>query len=92
MSMSLHVQGFKPPDDQWKKMKAVWDACEGAGLFPPPEVEGFFDGVDPDPAGVSVDLSPHLREWQDRHASMGYELDVADIPAGVKTIRFIASF
>lgn len=27
MGMSMHVVGYKPADEHWKKMKAAWDAC-----------------------------------------------------------------
>ena len=88
MSMSTHLVGIKPPDDDWLKMKAVWDACEAAGIAVPEDVEKFFDYTEPDPAGVVVDLDRgRAREWraEDRE---GYELDIADLPAGVKTVRF----
>lgn len=89
MSMSTHVVGFKPPDDKWKKMKAVWDACQEAQASLPEEVVDFFDGSDPDPAGVEVKIK--AREWSD-DSSEGYEIDVDAIPKGVKVIRFYNSF
>ena len=77
MSMSTHVAAVIPPDQQWKKMKAVWDACNAADLLIPKEVEKFFNYETPDDAGVVVDLSgmkPHecCREWG-KNASSGYE-------------------
>jgi len=91
MSVSLVVEGFRPPDDEWRKMKAVWDACEAAGIDPPQEVADFFDGVEPDPAGITVDLEPRLRDWHGESAN-GYELTVADIPENVTVIRFYVSY
>lgn len=85
MSMSTHVTGFVPPDEAWARMKAVWDACKAAGLPVPGEVEDFFEGGEPDPAGVSVDLP--VREWSD-DSRAGYEIDIAAIPPQVKVIRF----
>lgn len=89
MSMSTHVIGFAPPDEQWQKMKAIWDACEAAQIPVPDEVEDFFGGEAPDPAGVVVDLP--LREW-DGGDQQGYELDIAAIPPQVKIIRFYNSW
>src|ERR1035441_9166498 len=54
MSMSTHVTGFAPPDETWQKMKAIWDACETVGVPVPGEVEEFFGGEGPDPAGGEV--------------------------------------
>ena len=55
--MSMHVVGFKPADEQWKKMKAAWDACKTAGVDPPQTVTEYFDGNDPgDAPGMEVDI------------------------------------
>lgn len=91
MSMSTHVTGFAPPDATWTKMKAVWDACQAANVPVPQTVDDFFDGEDPDPAGIEIDLP--LREWHDAvGTSSGYELDLAAVPPHVKTLRFYNSW
>jgi hypothetical protein len=90
MSMSTHVTGYAPPDERWQQMKAIWDTCKVAGIPVPAEVEEFFGGEEPDPAGVEVELP--LREWSGTYAGAGYELDVAAIPSQVKTIRFYNSW
>lgn len=56
MGMSTHVVGIRPPDAKWKQMKAVWDACQVAGVEPPDEVAEFFDHSPPDPSGIEVSL------------------------------------
>ncbi len=89
MSMSTHVTGFAPAGEEWRKMKVVWDACGAAGIAVPDEVAEFFGGEEPDPAGVEVELP--LRKWNSE-MGQGYELDVAGIPAHVKTIRFYNSW
>jgi hypothetical protein len=87
--MSTHVVGFVPPDEAWLKMKAVWDACQEAGIPAPAEVEDFFGGEAPDPEGQTVDIA--VREWSG-NAVAGYEVAVADLPPQVKTIRFYNSW
>jgi hypothetical protein len=92
MGMSTHVTGFKPPDDTWARMKAVWDACAAVNIPPPREVDNYFQGVPPDPEGVEVtqdDLINYgaLRPWEDDH-SQGYELLVDRIPQDTTVIRF----
>lgn len=54
--MGIHIYGFRAPDRTWKKMKAVWDACNLAGVAPPEEVDDFFGGEGPDPRGIEVEL------------------------------------
>lgn len=85
MSMSTRVVGFRPPDETWKRMKAIWDACDVAGVSIPDEVMEFFDDQVPDPSGVEVKIE--AREWRGDMRD-GYEVDVDQIPAGVKVIRF----
>lgn len=86
MSTSLHAQGIRPPDERWQQMKAVYDACKAAGVVVPREVSEFFGGTAPDPSGVVIDLPK--RDWQDDYRT-GIDVDVADIPQDVKTIRFV---
>jgi hypothetical protein len=87
--MSTHVLGFKPPDEKWKKMKAIWDSCQAAGIDPPQEVEKFFDYCDPDPNGVEVKIE--ATEWRD-NAREGYEIDVSKLPKDVTILRFYNSW
>ena len=95
MGMSTHVQGFRPPDETWQKMRAIYDACDAAGIDLPWEVEDFFGGEAPDEAGVEVDLirgsSPAVREWSDEYRK-GYEVDVRLLPDRVHIVRFYNSW
>ena len=90
--MSTHVIGFKPPDETWKKHKAVWDACEAAGLPDdqwPEDTLKFFDHETPDAQGVECELP--LEEWSSDHEE-GYQLELAKVPKGVTIIRFCNSW
>ena len=96
MSMSIHCIGFKPVDDKWKKMKAVWDACYEAGVKLPDEVDNFFEFDQPDEVGVRVSEEilvdcGALSDWEDEDAN-GFELDVLNLPEDVTIIRFYNSF
>lgn len=93
MGMSLSVVGVVPDDDEWKKMKAIWDACKSAGIDPPREVERFFDDTDPDESGRLIHLTrtEYAREWRD-DCSDGYEIDISKLPPHVKVLRFYASW
>lgn len=90
MGMSTNVAGIRPPDEKWKQMKAVRDACVAAGVAIPKDVDAFFNDETPDPSGVLLcqsDLGAAVRKWeaQDRN---GFEVDVTKLPPGVKIIRF----
>lgn len=45
MSVSAHVyvDGVKPPDAKFHKMKAVWDSCREAGMDVPQKVLEYFE-------------------------------------------------
>ena len=89
MSMSTHVIGFKPPDQRWKEMKSVWDACEKANAGIPGEVIDFFNGEEPDESGVEVELQTY--EWNG-DMTEGVEIKVYEIPKDVKTNSFYNSW
>ncbi len=92
MSMSTYVVGFKPADAKWKKMKAIWDACNAADIYPPKEVEYFFDGQYPsDSPGMTANIESAVKEWFDEGCS-GYEVDVTKLPKDVTVIRFFNSW
>lgn len=61
MSTGIHIRGFRPPDEKWQRMRAVWDACMAADVRPPKDVRDYFADEDPDPAGVEVPLSSTTR-------------------------------
>ena len=91
--MSMHVVGYKPADDHWKKMKAAWDACAAANIRPPKEVDDFFDGEDPgDAPGKEVEINGRDAEkWEDKWRE-GYEVDITALPEGVRFVRFYCSW
>ena len=90
MSMSTGVVGFRPPNEKWRAMKAVWDSCRKAGIEPPKEVLAFFDGKRPDPAGVEVELECVSEYHGDGRE--GLEVDILSLPQDVTVVRFFNSW
>ncbi len=87
MSMSTHIAGFRPPDEQWQKMKAAWEACEDAGAEIPDMVTQFFEDEGPgDKPGMEVLLGDVCVEYSAEMIS-GYEIDISKLPDDVKIIR-----
>jgi hypothetical protein len=93
MGMSTYLIGYKPADEKWYQMKAVWDACESAGIEVPDDVIDFFDDVYPgDAPGMEVKLkSPAVEEWCDNYRE-GIQVDLSLLPPDVKYLRFINSY
>ena len=58
MGVSLYVEGYRKADEQWNKMKAIWNACHDAKISVPKEVDVFFDYHNPNKmTGKKVSLS-----------------------------------
>lgn len=96
LSTSTYVYGIRPPDEKWRQMKAVWDACAAAGVSVPDDVEDFFDGEEPDAAGVVIDLEKvgAARIWKPGGNSMreGVEVNLERLPEDITLIRFVNSY
>ena len=95
MGMSTHIVGFAPPDEKWRKMKAIWDSCEEAGIDVPKEVNDFFGGETPDECGVEIRLQypfhEAVREWSDDMRE-GFEIEIAKLPEHCKIVRVYNSY
>lgn len=95
MSMSKHVEGIVPPDQKWRDMKRVYDACEKAGIDLPVEVDAFFDGEIPCDQGAVINLIDHIavQPLSDiEEMAEGYNIEIAELPKNVKFIRFYMSW
>lgn len=95
MGMNTHVIGFKPPDEKWRAMKRIWDACVAAKVSVPLEVAHFFgsDREDPSDAGVEVELEgTECCRVYERFGASGLEIDITKLPADVKIVRFYNSW
>ena len=90
MSMSTEVVFLR--DKNGKKHQAmlkVLRACVEGGIDTPAEVDNYFGGDDNEDYPLEVNFK--AREWISEYGN-GYELDIDEIPEGVKTIRFYNSW
>lgn len=101
MSMSMHVVGYKPVDEKWREMKAVWDSCKEAGVAIPCAVDEFFGDRGPDNAGQEVEIEDGwgrdpiergiVSEWSDDCRS-GLQVDLTKLPKDVTVVRFYCAW
>ena len=91
MSADYYVQGFIPPDERFREMKAVYDTCKKAGIDIPQKVSEFFNHEEPDENGVSIDLEllPCCKEAEN---GPGFIIDIDKLPKDVKVIKFYVSY
>lgn len=87
MSMSTHAKGFRPPDEKWHQMKAVWEASEAAGLQVPEAVREFFNWHAPEENGIEVEIESATAEWKNDYCS-GLVVELAKLPSNITHIRF----
>lgn len=83
--MNLYVEGIRPPDEKWKRMKKVLDTCRDNDVSVPDEVWDFFGHDEPCPDGVDVGIL-HSRFKEEMIDCI--EVKVEDIPPDVKILRF----
>lgn len=90
MGMSTSVVFLRSKEDeQYQKYLKVFLACKEAGMGLPEEIDAYFGGEDDIDAPLEVKCKP--RKWSNEYAE-GFEIDVDEIPKGVKTIRFYNSW
>jgi len=89
MGMNTHVVGIKEPTEQYRKYKAIWDACTDAGIPIPDEVDTYFNGYTPNPNGITVDVPACTHNEPGKEHT---EVVLADLPEGVTMLRFTNSW
>jgi hypothetical protein len=57
MDASIHVSAIRDADDRHRRMMTAWQACKDAGVPPPKEVTGYFNGEPPKPEGLEIGLA-----------------------------------
>jgi len=93
MTMSTHVVLLRSKDDPvYQKNLKVLLACNEAGVQVPPEIAEYFGGqTDAADPVYPLEIEFEPREWSSE-MSDGVEIDIDQLPAGVKTIRFYNSW
>lgn len=90
MGMMTFVKGLRDANDpKHVKMVAALKACLAASIKMPPELEAYFDGTANPDRALEVEIKS-----TDGNGEMEKYIDVvvADIPPGVKVIRFTNSW
>lgn len=86
MSISLCVSGITPPDDEFYKMKAIWDSCNAAGIDVPEKVLEYFDWKDPDEKGITRAIDYCTTNYSERYSS-GYDIELSKLDPNIRFIR-----
>lgn len=96
MGQSICIEGVKPPDGKWKKMKGAYDACVSAGIDVPIEVLRFFGHSPPlDPLGVVLSLNCggiDAIEKLNEEMKDGFVVDLKKLDPDIRYLRFYVSY
>ena len=86
MSTSYFVRFLRDKNDPvYQKNLAAFKACFAADIDPPEKLWEYFNNEADFEGPLEIEFEP--REWSDEDYD-GCEIDISDIPEGVKTIRF----
>lgn len=93
MAMNTHVVAIKSPDEKWRKMKAIYDACTDAEVEIPDEVDDYFNNEPPDEDGVVIELEDEAccAVWNEDGFD-GYIINLSLLPKDVTSIKFFNSY
>lgn len=91
MGVSYDVIGIKPVDEFSEKMRTIYENCKELGVKVPNDVIRYFNqcGDLPTDEGFKVDIPSEY--WVGEYEE-GYQINVEDIPEGVKIIKFRMSY
>ena len=100
MSMSTSVEGVRDisEDSVFHRMIQVKVACDFAGISYPQEVYKYFIGDDPNRSVSNltecrsyVDIDSAVKDYCEDCRNI-WEVELAKLPVGLKSIRFINSY
>ena len=88
MGVSVYVQGIRPFNDRYKKMKAIHDACVEARVSVPEEVSEYLTGAGQNDYGIEVEIEEAVKDVEgDCDEGTIYLVDLTEIPQNVKMLR-----
>ena len=90
MGMSTYIIGFASQDENYQKMRQIWENCTEMNISIPDEVDNFFNYEKPNEDGIKIEI-PN-QGWSDGDMSTGIEVNIKNIPEIVEKIRFINSW
>lgn len=88
--MSTHIMLLRDGNDpEHQKKVKVLAACLEAGVSMPEEIDEYFDSSNDPDTGLIIPFE--AREYKGEYEE-GLEVDISELPEGVKTIRFVNSY
>lgn len=91
MGMTTDIVFLREADEFHKLKVDVLNACEKAGVAAPDEIEKYFLYESNTDAALEIQVDTSKYEWEDDDSS-GFEIDIRELPEGVKKIRFFNSY
>lgn len=88
MGMDVYVRGVIEPNEGYKKMYAVYEACKDAGVNVPDEVLEYFGDDTPTPSGMRVKIPTKRLPGEYDNA---IEIDLKSLRSDISKIHVVIS-
>jgi len=92
MVVSTCVYGFRPANDKWEKMKAIYDAYVAADLQVPDSIRNFFSWCEPSEYGVIVRLPTGCLREHRGNDEASIDILLKELPEDMTVIRVVNSW
>ena len=90
MSVDLCYCGIVEPTDEFHKKYTAFKACQDAGIEPPQALWDYFDGDEPNPSGLAVQID--AREFEDGSYGYIHEIDLTKLRPDITKIQIWMSY
>ena len=88
MGVSVYIQGIRPFDDRYKKIKAAHDACVEARVSVPKEVSEYLTGTGQNDYGIEVEIEEAVKDMRGEcDEGTIFLVDLTKIPKDVTMLR-----
>jgi len=91
MGMNTFVEGFRPPDEEWKRMATIYNLCLKSKISVPEKVLAFFNDAPPHENGVLIDIGDCV-EYFTEDVVQSWTVNITKLPEGIKHIKFTNSY
>lgn len=93
MSMYSYIELLRDSEDEeYQRFLKIRMLCEEAKVSAPTQVQEYFGGTQESDYPLRIDFKEPRKYSSACGDASGLEIDIADLPKGVKTIRFVNSY
>lgn len=89
MGRTVSVVGLREKDEKYNEYKRIWELCKKNDIAIPEKVGEYFDWCNDLEASLHVKIKCDVGHYPGK---VHYDVDINDLPEGIKKIRFVESW